>query len=198
MSAKEILKEIFESYESMKVICDAAESRIKRGDRRFGEKSGVIPKSKKKDKEKDTEAHFDSLCERIEEHYALELISTFEGLVFDRFGDTAGVIRKVVKSGYERMRKNHKPTPLYHSASSFIKNKEDIRSLSGASSILEKQISEELHEELEEIIDYRNWLSHGKNYGKREGIKEPGVKPEIKDIYNILIRIVEEAERTSL
>jgi len=102
MSAKEILKEIFESYESMKVICDAAESRIKRGDRRFGEKSGVIPKSKKKDKEKETEAHFDSLYERIEEHYALELISTFEGLVFDRFGDTAGVIRKVVKSGYER------------------------------------------------------------------------------------------------
>ncbi|MDM8549970.1 hypothetical protein QUF72_07840 [Desulfobacterales bacterium HSG2] len=195
MSAKEILKEIFESYESLKEICDAAENRVKRGDRRFGEKLGVIPKSGKKEKQKETEAYFDSLCERIEEHYALELISTFEGLVFDRLGDTAGVIRRVVKSGYEKMRKNHKPTPLYHSASAFIKTREDIRSLSGASNILGKQIkqiSEELHEELEEIIDYRNWLSHGKNYGKREGIKEPGIKPEIEDIYNILIRIIEE------
>jgi len=199
MSAKEkTLKEIFESYESLKEICDAGKKRIKRGDHDFAQKLGMSPKAMKKDKDKAVKVYFDKLYERIEEHYALELISTFEGLMFDQFGDTAGVIKGFVKSGYERMQKKNEHTPLYLSASSFIKTKEDIRSLSGAKNILEKQISEELHEELKEIIAYRNWLSHGKNYGKRSGIEEPKVKLPIKDIYGTLMRIIEGSDRTSL
>ncbi|MDM8552910.1 hypothetical protein QUF72_22715, partial [Desulfobacterales bacterium HSG2] len=73
--------------------------------------------------------------------------------------------------------------PLYHST--FIKTKDDIHNLSGIRKILESQLSKKLNEELKEITEHRNWLSHGErdDVGKQSSLR-------IKDIYDILTDII--------
>ena len=69
-------------------------------------------------------------------------------------------------------------------AISFIKNKEDIRNLRGAGKVLNNQLSSESLNELDEIIQYRNWLSHGKRDVGQESLLS---FEEIKQRFQIVL-----------
>ncbi len=189
MSAKEILEEVYQKYVSSKKIYNSAKERTRR-DSNFA--LNIIPpgKSKKTQDEHLIDDYFDQLRTEIEELYILNIITTFERMVFNKINNAYGVIKDIVTIEYnKRYSKKNKPVPLYHSAVSFIKDKEDIHNLSGVRKVLEKQISEELLEDLKEIIEYRNWLSHGKrrNIGKASTLN-------IDEIKEILMKIIDEIE----
>ena len=174
MSAKMKLEEIVQSYESLKNICNTAKKRTKR-EPSFA--LDIIPQTKKMKKMKKIKGkrdiiddYFDSLYQRITEHYIIELIATFEQIIFDRLDNAYGEISSILSAEYTKRRKNNKPTPLYLCTNSFIKNKENIRNLGGASKILENKISQESLDDLNEIIKYRNWFSHGKREVGEESI----------------------------
>ncbi|MCP4104248.1 MAG: hypothetical protein GY749_01710 [Desulfobacteraceae bacterium] len=190
MSAKETLEETYQKYVSWMKIYESAKERTQR-DKNFAPK--VIPpgKSKKTPYEHQIIAdYFDQLYTEITELYILNIITTFERMVFNKIDNAYGVIKDIVTVEYnKRYSKKDKPAPLYHSAVSFIKVKEDIHNLSGARKVLEKQITEELSEDLKEIIEYRNWLSHG----KRRNVGEASILT-IEQIKEILMKIIDEIE----
>jgi len=195
MSAKETVEEVFQMYESLKEISDDGKEKIRRGNQSFARR--IIPLSPKtekilrsKDKNDFIDDYFDTLNQKIADHSVLDMIATFERIVFTRIVNTYGEIRNIVKDEYDKRRsKKNRPAPLYHSATAFIKNRDDIRSLSGARKILENQISEESFENLDKIIAHRNWLSHG----KREDVGSDS-KLKIEEVFNILTKIIDEIQ----
>lgn len=185
----ERLKEVFEEYEGLKAICDLAKERAKR-DPKFALK--IIPlsssKPSRKNKSQIIDKYFDNLYKNIESHYVLELITLFEKLLFNKFENTYGIIKNIVSQAGEQQQKSGSSFPLNRAITLFIKNKEDIYSLAGAKTILKKQIkTKEMYEYFLEIIDHRNWLSHGKraDVGKESLLK-------IEEIYDILVKIADE------
>ena len=195
MSAKETLEELFQLYEASKVICDDAKKKVIRGDTSFAIRIFPdSPKTKKmlqrRDKQDFIDEHFDTLKRKIAEHYMLNIIATFERMVFARIDNAYGEIKNIVRDEYDKRRsRKDRATPLYHSATAFVKDRDDIRNLSGSRRILENQISQESSEELDKIIAHRNWLSHG----KREDVGcDSNLNAE--EVYEILIKLIDEIE----
>ncbi len=190
MSAKETLETVYQQYASSVKIYDSAKERTRR-DGNFTIRILPSRKTRKiKDESHIVDDYFDLLYAEVTELYILDIIATFERIVFQKIDNAYGEIKNIVTTEYDkRHSKKHRPAPLYHSAASFIKDKEDVHSLSGARKILENQITEESSEDLREIIDYRNWLSHGKrrNVGRASTLK-------IEEIKEILMRIIDEIE----
>ncbi|MDM8548664.1 hypothetical protein QUF72_01250 [Desulfobacterales bacterium HSG2] len=195
MSVKETLEELFQLYGASKVICDGAKEKVMRGDMSFARR--IFPDSSKtertlrsRDKRDFIDEYFDILKQKIAEHYTLNIIAIFERMVFERIDNTYGEIKNIVRDEYDKRRsRRDRPAPLYHSATAFVKGKDDIRNLSGARRILENQISPESSEELDKIIAHRNWLSHG----KREDVGcDSNLNTE--EVYEILIKILDEIE----
>lgn len=190
MSARETLEKVYQQYTSSVKIYDSAKERIRR-DGNFAIRIIPARKGRKIQNESHiTDDYFGQLYAEITELYILNIIATFERIVFQKIDNAYGEIRSIVTIEYDkRHSKKHKPAPLYHSAASFIKDKEDVHSLSGARKILENQITEESSEYLREIIEYRNWLSHGKrrNVGRASTLK-------IDEIKEILMKIIDEIE----
>ncbi len=188
MSAKEKLEEIVQSYDSLKKICNAAKERSKR-DTSFALQIIQSKKAKKiESKENIIDIYFDSLHQKIDEHYVIELIATFEQIIFSRIDNAYGEINSILSTEYAKRQQKRQAAPLNRCTSSFIKNKEEIRNLGGASKILENQVSKESLDELDEIIKYRNWLSHGKrDVGKNSFLK-------FEEINLIFLKIIDEIE----
>lgn len=122
--------------------------------------------------------------QRITEHYILELTAAFERIIFNRLDNAYGDINRILTAEYEKRQRKGQPAPLNRCASSFIKNKEDIRNLRGAGKVLNNQLSSESLNELDEIIQYRNWLSHGKRDVGQESLLS---FEEIKQRFQIVL-----------
>ena len=188
MSAKDKLDKIYKQYESLIIICESAKRNVKYGN--SSQLDIIVFKKEKKIRDKNIfiDDYFDSLKIKITELYTLDIIATFEQILFDIIDNTSGEIKSIVKNEYNRRyQKKDKPIRLYKSAASFIKNKEDIHNLSGAKKILENVIKDKLlFEDLKKIIEHRNWLSHGKRFdiGKESTFK-------INEIHNKLIKMLE-------
>ena len=187
MSAKEKLEKVYNQYISVIKIYRSAKNRTQR-DKSFAIEIVSPKKSKKIQHEANIiDDYFDSLYSEITELYIFDIITTFERILFEKIDNTSGVIKSIVTDEYHRRySKKDKPAPLYHSAVSFIKDKEDIHNLSGIRKVLEKQMPRELFDDLKELIEHRNWLSHGKrqNIGKESLFK-------IDEIYETLIKIID-------
>jgi len=188
MSAKETLEDVYQQYISSQKIYDFAKNRTKR-EPNFGIEIIPYPHKAKKTQLKShiVDDYFDKLCTDITELYVLKIITTFEKIVFDKIADAYRIIESVITKEYRKRHSKQEPTTLHKSVTSLIKTKEDIFSLSGAKDILEKQISRDSLENLTEIIEYRNWLSHG----KRQDVGKDSTLT-IEEIKDILIKIVDE------
>lgn len=183
MSARMKMEEIAHSYELLKTICNEAKRRIST-DNTFAMRIFAVSSSRKiKNKNEIADKYFDSLYQAIAEQHILQIIATFEGIVFKRLENAAGNIESIVTKQY---RKNGRNMPFNRCVSSFIKGPKDVSNLGGAKKMMKNQIPEHLYDELEEIIDYRNWLSHGKRFdvGKESLLS-------FDEINKTLLRIIE-------
>lgn len=176
------LEEIYQRYQSSIEIYNHAQQRVE-SDIRFAGNYNIILKNKGKQKQR-IKDHFDKLKTESKEFYILNMITTFENIMFRKIQQARGEIEKIIKKGY----KNNNTLSFSHSALSFIKTDKDIYSLYGVKVILEKQlkrIDPPLFNDLTEIINHRDFLSHGKRFtDKAESIFT------ITEIKDKLIKIV--------
>ncbi|MDM8548521.1 hypothetical protein QUF72_00545 [Desulfobacterales bacterium HSG2] len=183
---KETLKEAIRTYNDLREICSASREAALRSPNSpvAGKIFSTDKKIRKRDKRDIINEHFDSLQRKITEFCILDIVATFEKSVFRRIGNAYGEIKNVVEDGYEKRLSKREPIPFYIASSSFVKDREDIRNLSGVKKLLENKIPEDLFEKLTEIIEHRNWLSHGKraNVGKESGLR-------IDEMYDALNQI---------
>jgi len=103
-----------------------------------------------------TKKFFDNLIHLINQNAILTLVYTFENLVFSKYDNSYGEIKKIVKNG----------TPVsiayYKSREKFLKGQLD--GLSGIINLIEGQININDLEELKKIKEQRNFIAHGKRF----------------------------------
>lgn len=136
-----------------------------------------FPGKKVRDRKKYIASYFDELQKSVFEYSFLEMVAVFENIVFSKIDNASGEIRQVVKNGYAK-------APFRENAVSFVKNKEDVYNLSGLKKLVEGKISQELSDELSEILEHRNYLAHGKRgIGKKSTLT-------IEEVYEILEKVL--------
>ncbi|MCP4113369.1 MAG: hypothetical protein GY749_48865, partial [Desulfobacteraceae bacterium] len=153
--------ELYQRYQSSIEIYNHAQERVE-SEIRLAKRYKIILKKKNMQKQiiKD---HFDNLKTESKEFYILNMITTFENIMFKRIQQARGEIKKIIKKGY----KDNNALSFSFSAMSFIKTDKDIYSLNGVKAILEKQLQStnpSLINDLHEIIGHRDFLSHGKRF----------------------------------
>ncbi|GEM_PF-869772 len=191
MSIKESLEKAFQNYNDLTEILNYAQGEAIRNPN-FGKI--FLSNKVKGDKRDIIKEHFDLLKQKITELCILDMIAAFEHKIFTRVDNAHGEIEGIVEKEYKKRSKilknssskENKPTPFYIAASSFIKNGEDIRSLSGIKGLLKDKLPEDLSEELSNIIEYRNWLSHGKRneVGKNSCLTIGDIHEVLNDIFD--------------
>ncbi len=104
--------------------------------------------------------YFDTLQKDLYDFAVLNLVATFEKMIFNRVSLAEQKSKTILASSYEMS------APFATSIKSFVKSKQDINNMSGVLNILSGTISTTLRNRLKEIIDYRNRIAHGKRFGK--------------------------------
>lgn len=184
--SEKILEDVYQLYLSSIEIYNYAQDQAKK-DYSVAHKFNIQPKSNKKKYLNAIQQHFDRLKTDLEEFYILNIITTFEGIVFRRIQQTRGDIEKIIDKRYGQRIKDKEKIYFHRSAKSFLKSDKDIFSLGRAIKLLEKQIKDiKLFDDLEKIRDHRDYLSHGKriNVGKESQFS-------IEEIKDKLIAIVD-------
>ncbi len=184
MSEKE-LEEIYQLYLSSIEIYDYAQDRAKSDDK-IADKFKIASKNQKNQK-KLIQKHFDKLKTDIKEFYILNIITTFEKIIFKKIQHARGDIKKIIDKGYERRIKNNEKVYFHHSAKFFIKSDTDIFSLGGAIKLLENQIKskQQLFNDLKKIREHRDYLSHGKrSIGEQSKFSIEEIKDKLIEIIN--------------
>lgn len=129
--------------------------------------------------EKSLDKIFDDIDEKVSESFFIALVASFEKILFNKFGNTYGEIKKLVKEKYVS------PKPMHKYGESFIKDISNTDSLAALKNIIVHQLSAETQKQFESIIEHRNYLAHGKRFGKAATILEP------EDVLLILDEILE-------
>ena len=104
---------------------------------------------------------FDDTDEMLRDLFVVELVATFERIVFALAGTAIGAFRKAIDQTPEL-------TPFYDFRARFISKTESIGNLGGMREIL-KDISVN-YERIKAVIDYRDWVAHGKRFGRKRVI----------------------------
>ena len=110
--------------------------------------------TKKKNKEDALLSKFKELSQIHRDNTILIIVAEFERLVFEKIKSSSVLIKDVVENGYVVGQ------PMHDFKVSFIKEEEDIFNLKGFNSFLTSHPNHKA--ELQEIIDFRNYLAHGK------------------------------------
>ena len=106
--------------------------------------------------------HLKQLRDWLEEWSFLSLMAAGEAALFKQIGTAAGEIKKTVDMHYI------KGPSMARFRRGFVKDEGDIRNLGGLGHLLGSgPLGDSLKARLEEAIDYRDYLAHG----KREGVK---------------------------
>lgn len=124
----------------------------------------------------DLKTYFDEMQQKIVDLYFLDLVAIFEKIIFNSIGNASGLIKNIVRGGYDR------PAPFHMASESFVKKQEDIYNLSGVKSLVSEKLPREIAERLSEILEHRNWLAHGKRIGKQSTIDIAQLHTYLKDI----------------
>lgn len=99
---------------------------------------------------------FSEITDSNRENSILNLVANFEKVVFDKIKISSSKIKDKIENNYSE------DQPMHSFRTSFIKNEEDIFNLTKFNIFLEKH--KVLKDELDEIINFRNYLAHGKRH----------------------------------
>ncbi len=118
----------------------------------------------KKNRENLIKEYFDKIQKDIEENTILNLVATFEKLIFNKIPPTIHHSKQLLSSNYSDQ------SPFSSSITSFVKDSRDINNISAIQAILTGSISVTLERKLKEIIDQRNRIAHGKRFGQESDL----------------------------
>jgi len=133
---------------------------------------------KKAKREKNIEDYFAALEQDIIDNTFINLVATFERIVFSKLPNAIGLIRNIVEENYPQ------ESPFHLTIRSFIKDANEINNLATVQKMLSGKISESLSEQLDDIISYRNRVAHGKRFGEDTDLT-------LEDVLKILSEIVQ-------
>ena len=156
------LRKSLNRYDDLKNICLHVQNRVRadNGGKFLQTVRLSILAEKTKNRRNDEAKFFDDIKNKLREFCFLDIVSTFEKLVFKKLENALGNARTIVKEKY------HRKDPFGDCVGSFVKYKEDIRYLGGLSHFLEGKLPKDLQTKLGEIIVYRNQLAHGESSGE--------------------------------
>ncbi len=120
----------------------------------FTIKFPFIGEIKAKNKEDSLKIKFSEISQFLRENTMLIIVAEFERLVFEKINDSSVLIQNVVDNGYLSGQ------PMHQFRTSFVKEENDIYNLKGFNAFL--TIHPNIKIDLQEIIDFRNYLAHGK------------------------------------
>lgn len=142
-----------------------------------------IPLSGRKGKvprRKEILVYFNNLRKQVSDNAFVEMVATFERIVFTKIGNATGLTRKIVREHYER------GNPFHIAIISFIKSSDEINRLSSLYNILHGRIPNDLSDSFEEIISYRNRVAHGKRFGEDTHLTLQDVSETLGKILKII------------
>ncbi len=97
---------------------------------------------------------FSEIKQFNKENAILTIVGEFERLVFDKVNSSSVLIKDVVHNGYSVGQ------PMHNFRVAFVKDESDIFNLAGFNKFLDSH--PKYKDDLKEIIDFRNYLAHGK------------------------------------
>lgn len=109
------------------------------------------------------------------------LIATFESIAFDKYKNTYGNLKAVVKNN------SSKPLSFYSAREKLVNDSYD--KLSAILKLIDGHITMSLHANLEIIKNYRDYLAHGKRFSA-----PPSTKFTLYEIAKILDEVLLEIE----
>lgn len=120
----------------------------------------VADKKRKVPRRIQIETYFDQIRKQISDNTFVEMVATFERIVFTKIGNATGLTRKVVREHYEQ------GNPFHTAIASFVKSPDEINRLSSLHNMLQGRIPNDLSDRFGEIISYRNRVTHGRRFGE--------------------------------
>lgn len=154
-------------YHCQIALIDYLEERVKPGSDSFFEKIKLpgFADLPTRWQERSIEIHerISVLRTHVEDMAFLALVAAFEMLVFARIELAGEKIRSMVEAGY------HSDQPLYAFRLAFVRDHESFRNLGGLRELLGDDIRiTALAQDIKAIIDYRDYIAHGKRFKKGE------------------------------
>ena len=132
-------------------------------------------------KEKTALTFTDNLMRTAYENSIINLVATFEKVVFTKYKTAYGKIKSIVGNQASR------PLDYFRSRENFVNG--NIDKLSGIIYLIEGNLSAELLNKLKLIKDHRNYIAHG----KRDSAP-PAIELKLSEMAKILDDVIKEIE----
>ncbi|MCP4132519.1 MAG: hypothetical protein GY754_16215 [bacterium] len=129
--------------------------------------------------------YLDNLYAIIEESCYIKVISDFEKIVFDKFKNASGEIKKNVEGILED------EFPFSKCEKKFVISESEVDKISKVLPIIENKIGKEDFSNLTDFINYRNYLAHGKRFVPSEVVLSFQTKYSFDDVVDTLNKILD-------
>jgi hypothetical protein len=157
-----ILENPINTYNALVEICELAKAMsLKNPDKYVGRFKLPIGAEKSKDVKRDIKEYFDGLQKQLENTFFLNLVATFESVVFDKVNNASGEMKKTLREEYE----DEKPFSKF--SGEFVKSPDDIRGLGTIREIVSRKLTKKLKDDISGIIKYRDHLAHGERFNPK-------------------------------
>lgn len=182
VKSKDLLH-VYNKYTTLLKLCiNAKERAISDKTDRFIINIGIVdiigrPKKNRKNIIKE---YFDKIQKDIEENTILNLVATFEKIIFIKIPPTINHSKQILSSNYNDQ------YPFSSSIKSFVKESSDINNISAIQTILTGSISVTLERKLKEIIAQRNRIAHGKRFGRESDLTVNETLEKLDEIIEIV------------
>ncbi|MCD4692381.1 MAG: hypothetical protein K8R79_05675 [Calditrichales bacterium] len=159
----EDLSDCYNNYLIMLKICLMAKDRAvsdKSNKYIFSLGGKLLGNKTKTNRDKEIEIFFDNLQQDLIDSYFINIVATFEKIIFSKIPTAVGDTRKIVKDNY------NEKGPFGLVIGRFIKATNDFKNLSNIKELLRGKIPSDLFDVFDEIVNYRNRIAHGKRFGE--------------------------------
>ncbi len=137
-----------------------------------------IPGARRGKPTKRLKRFFDRMDEQIDEARFIILAATFERIVFLRIGDSSQRMNKALAKAYPSA------DPFGGFTSGFVKTVDEVFNLGGIERVLSPGLSPEYKDKFHQVVEYRNYLLHGKRFAP---VREPVTPEETEAILEYIL-----------
>ncbi len=180
----EELLHVFNKHNTLLTLCIKAKERAvaDKTDKYLTDLGLNLIGKKTKDRKNMIKEYFDTVQKDLEDNTILNLVASFEKIVFNNIPIAINHSQKILKSHYKESE------PFSSSIKSFVKSTQDINNISGIQNVLSGNISAALNNKLKEIIDYRHRIAHGKRFGRDSMLTVSETLEKLDEILEIVLK----------